>query len=320
MGWFPRVFLAFGLFLAQMAHASAPGIIQASIPGAAQVSASAEVTLYFIPSPKGIDWATPSLLAKSTLANQAPYGKHPLKHSIGHVNVEVACGDRVQDRILAGMTSADKSDRIWLLLKDRIGLGVLFHDFEGKLQETSEIEEDIASRMPTGDISWLTIKINQGSCQRLLQYYSEYRERGYDKHYGLHLRPRYGEGAGCSAFGASFLELAGVLDQEFVEGWQLTRLVPEGLIGSEIRRVSLWELIWSRKAKRWAEPDEPHRRIDFWDPDVMHQWALRTWKQESISPSGKYLLQKNGKSYGLLVDRVDVPTPADPIWKSDSHL
>ena len=44
-----------------------------------------------------------------------------------------------------------------------------------------------------------------------MEYFHEYRDRGYAQNYGLPLRPRYGEGAGCSAFAVSFLDVAGLL-------------------------------------------------------------------------------------------------------------
>jgi hypothetical protein len=216
-----------------------------------------------------------------------------------------------------GMTTANDSEERELLLWKKIGLGILFHTFEGRLQQEREIENDLEARFKNGKVSWITFKIRELTCLRLAQYYDEYRGNEYDRYYGLPLRPLYREGAGCSAFGASFLEVAGLLEPEFRDHWTREVRVPLELIGdpSSGKEVGLMTLLFGDRAKRWAESNEPHKSVFFWDPDLMHRWVVAKWHLEQRSPSTEYLRERRGKALGLVVDRREVSTPTGPIWK-----
>ncbi len=61
-------------------------------------STNNHLTLYFIPSPIGIDWSTPANLAWSALKNRLSFQSR----FMGHVFIEVQCGTQ---RDMAGMSS-----------------------------------------------------------------------------------------------------------------------------------------------------------------------------------------------------------------------
>jgi hypothetical protein len=283
----------------------------------ASPASAAELTLYFYPSPGGVNWESPKTLARSVMGNSLTPSKSA-KHSIGHVSVRWNCFPPMGEagEFQTGMTTATDSEERDLLLSKNVGLGILFHTFEGRLQEEREIESDLEARLENGKVSWITFEIREPSCLRLVQYYDEFRGYGYDRFYGLPLRPLYREGAGCSAFGASFLELAGVLEPEFRERWTRQISVPLDLIGDPAtkKEVGILTLLFSGRADRWARADEPHRDVFFWDPDLMHRWVLEKWQAEKRSPSPDYRREKRGKALGLIVDRMAVPTPRGPIW------
>src|SRR5262249_21617026 len=156
-----------------------------------------------------------------------------------------------------------------------------------------------AQRLGRGHVAWIRFRVSDAACGRMRQYYDEYRARGLDRFYGLHLRPLYGEGAGCSAFGTSFLEVAGILDPELSASWSHVRDVPESLIGDGGKpKVGLLPLLFSSRAGRWAKPGEPARRIGFWDPDRMFAWIQATWKAETATPTGRFLPERRKKSKG----------------------
>lgn len=272
------------------------------------------LTLYFYPSPTPLDWSTPQSLTQITVDNSISGADHP----IGHVSVEVKCEDDPQNKhhILTGMSSSGEGESLKLLIKKKVGLGILFYNLKGRLVPRQEILEELPHLYQNGEISMLTHKISPKTCQRLVRYYDEYKDRGYQDHYGLPNRPRYGEGGGCSAFGTSFLELSGLLKNEYHANWSQLRLVPKKYVGGELtdKKVSLWKLLLPSRPTRWATPKEEHFPIFFWDPDLMHEWATKKWTTEDYKPTGSYKLNKRGNAMELIIDSTHVPTPTDPIW------
>lgn len=273
-----------------------------------------QVVLFNIPSPYGIDWRSPHTLLKSVLQNH----NSGISHEIGHVFVGVYCSDQGMagsPDVLTGMTSA--SDNSEELLRDRgYGLGLLFHNFDGRLNSEEEALIDIHSGVQTGRLSYLAFDISRATCQRLVDYEMEYRQRGYDRAYGLPNRPLYGEGAGCSAFGVSFLEVAGIQPAIFQGMWSRHLLVPHRLVGGPmtgffipIRRFFLNPLL------QWASPNELHYPLSFWEPDLMHSYVLRVARGEWVAPFSAEV-QLWGKAYGLRLNALDIPTPEGEFFRN----
>ena len=276
---------------------------------------AAELTLRVYPSPVGVNWSSPRKLAWSVVVNTLAPSPFERKHAIGHVSVELQC-EGLRPRIYAGATSADSTTERRLLLRDQLGLGILFYTFDGKTDGPAEIIPDWEERRQKGHGSWVTFVIGNETCLRLERYHDEYVERGVGARYGLPHRPRHGEGAGCSAFAVSFLELAGILDEEFQNAWSGEVRVPSKWIGGPSRRVNLASLLFRPSAWSWAEEDEAHVPIAFWDPDMMHRWIVRKWKAEQRDPSEGVTPGVERKTRGLIFDRTSIPTPTDPIWET----
>ena len=263
------------------------------------------LTLYFYPSPHGVDWASPRSLARSVVLNQFSFAGHP----IGHVQIGLESpGTR---RFATGMVQISMPEQRKKIIQEGLGLAALFRDYPGRIETTDAIFPEIQGRFSRGNISYLRFLISTAAHERALTYAREYVERGCSAHYGLPNRPLYGEGAGCSAFAASFLEITGLLDPEYVSAWSRTIRVPERLIGGEGRKVSLLGLMDPRGLSSWATESEAHRKIFFWDPDLMHRWALDMWR----SDKKPYVREKTRSACGLVIDRQDTAVPTSPIWK-----
>lgn len=291
--------------------------------------AESTLTYYVFPSPRGISWNSPRALTWSALWNMLPT-RHEVEHSIGHVNVEMDCrnpdsggmgvvaGRSVaiagRSVVTAGMTTAATDNSRQMILSDGYGLGVLLLSLPGRLEFGADLAPQLPKRFETGDISVIKFRISDETCQRLLDYRSEYESRGYSANYGLPNRPRYGEGAGCSAFGTSFLEVAGLLTEEHFREWTRTIRFPEWTIGGPItgRKVSIAKLLFSFSS-RWANKDEPHQEVFFWDPDLMHEWIVRNF--DSNREGFTYFSDGNAK--GMTIDARDVATPNEPFWKHE---
>ena len=268
-----------------------------------------DLTLYFYPSP-GLSWKSPRSLALGVLKSKLLGSER----QIGHVTVEVSCEGNKPFHFFTGASQIDR-DSPRLLFREGYGLGILFHDFPGYGEDSAELLPELEKRYQSGNLSFIHFKINAPTCRRLETYLKEYKDRGYDKHYGLSNRPLFCEGAGCSAFGASFLEVAGLLDPIFTKHWSMKVRVPRELIGGPLTHqyVPFTRILW---ADRWAEENEPHQSLFFWSPDQMHEWVRKTWAQAS-QVGAHYKPEMRGKAVGLEIDRRNTPTPSGPIWHHD---
>lgn len=285
---------------------------------ATNVSLAGVLTIYAIPSPRGIDWRTPKSLIWTTLSNQAVNESH----QIGHANVQVKCdrhqGDNEDFEFLSGMTTDQNDPSEDMIRRDGFGLGILFATLPGRLESNAEVTRDLNNRFSNGKVSFLQFKINAETCSRLAQYADDYQRYAFDQFYGLANRPRYGEGAGCTAFAASFLDLAGLHTTKLQSGWVKNRLVPRDLVGGPQTgaHVPLLKLLRPLRRSRWAAPQEPNFKIDFYDPDALHESISRAWTENrdpvQLTTSGKRSRIKSAK--GFMYDATGIETPTDPIW------
>lgn len=267
-----------------------------------------QMTLYFIPSPYGLDWETPASITRTTIKNEITLKD---RH-IGHVAIELKCSDGTH--LITGMTG-DVSVAKKLLLWEGLGLGLLFYGFNGSIETTDKLKSEIEVKAKEGRLTFLQFNIKTETCRRLVQYVNEFTEKKYTAVYGLPQRPRYGEGSGCSAFGASFVELAGLMEDEFKNAWSRNLRVPEKYIGKPIsdKKVPITSLLLPLSKTSWAEESEPHRKIFFWSPDDMHEWVLKKIKNEGPT---EYQITKKDNAWGVIYDRTNIPTPTGPIFQN----
>jgi len=260
-----------------------------------------ELSLYFIPSPFGIDWTTPSTLAVTAAKNKFGFKSH----FMGHVWVEIKCQDQHE---FTGMVGDDPDYLNQLILKER-GFGVLYHSFKGRLEEKKDIEAELKELTLEGRINFVTFKLNENQCRRSLDYLSQYRTHNVGRYYGLAHRPRHGEGSGCSAFGASFLDVLKLLDQDMKDSWSSTINIPHTLAGPPLsdEGVSLLKIFSHRKS--WAKENEKHHKLTFWDPDKMFNWV-----KEKIQNKGFTETVKIQNAQGIILDKSHLPSPEGPIW------
>jgi hypothetical protein len=214
-----------------------------------------------------------------------------------------------EDRELTGMDGKHCDYFRELLIHGR-GLGILFHSFKGELQKKSELDPELAAFCQSGKVNFVRFLLNDGQCDRVAEYWKQFRDQNMGRHYGLFNRPRYGEGSGCSAFGASFAEVAGVLDQEVIDAWSHSVNIPLKYAGPPLReeRVNLLNLMWN--ARRWAAENEDHRKLYFWDPDRMFQWI----RQMCDSKDDFCKVGQIGKAQGLILEKTHLAVPRGPIW------
>jgi hypothetical protein len=279
-----------------------------------------ELVLHLIPAPTRTDWRSPRKLAISALRNELVAHEGLKRHGIGHLYVELKCGNT---RILTGTTSTGNKEERQALFKEGYGLGVLFKNYQGKLDAPAEVEEDLRSTLASGRSSFIRFLISRDACQRALLYWMEYQFRGYDRIYaGLNARPLKGESAGCTAFGASFLEILGLQDPLFEEQWKTRLVVPRKFVGGPLtaKRVRIWKLLFAFSAGWDADLSRGGFALDFWDPEKMNDWIRNI--SESLASGGPQPLPWPASSTrleaspGVEVDARTAPVPTGQVFDS----
>lgn len=300
-------------------------LVMAAVLVAWTATASAqELILYTMPPPGSLDWSSPrSLLFGAAIANRLTFTHVKHKHTFGHVFIELR-GPDGQSEFAGSTTAPDAPSDADFITKHGYGLGVFYANFRGALDTRESLEPQIADREKSGRLGFITFKLNRAQYNRLATYLREYKERGYDKIYNGLNRPREGLGAGCSAFGISFLEVGGFHRPMFAQQWMVHVRLPEQLIGGPTtgRRVSLM----AAALGRWAREDEPHRVLSLYDPDLIFKWIVRMhqaarFQQVHASDSsekGDYTdrpkLVKRRNALGIEYDVSREPLPREPIF------
>ena len=272
------------------------------------------LTMFIFQSPKGLKWDSPTAIARTTVRNYLSPGNR----KIGHVAVEFNChatDDGPAQYALTGMTD-NGMNAFKSLLSKRDGFYILFDNFPGKLEKAEDLRNEIQKKFKKGRLASVTYMISSQTCQRLARYLREYKENEYHAWYGLPNRPRYGEGAGCSAFGKSFIEIAGLYTAEHEKNWSYSLRFPEKLVGGPLggKKVRLSKILF--KKHRWAKANEPHFFLKFWDPDPMYKWVHRKAQTYfNANQSAEYKVKRINRTFHLLYDKRTIATPVTPIWK-----
>jgi len=279
------------------------------------------LTLHIIRSPNGLDWSTPKKLARTVVLNALS----PKNRMIGHVAIELKCEGSAEKQVVHEVTgTANKDSSIYSkqILFKRMGFGVIFDTYAGVLESKEELLKEFEkkyNKKRRNRITFIKHLINGETCYRLKTYLEEYRKSGYGNFYGLPLRPLQREGAGCSAFGVSFLTNAGLMREEFKDNWTYDLKVPSDLIGGKYHpdgsnKVSLFNLYFLQKSKnKWASKGEDYKRIFFWDPDTMYQWTMERIKNMDYPRAA---IVKRGETHGLVIQAEHIPTPGGPLFEN----
>jgi hypothetical protein len=285
------------------------GICSSSLPVLAQ-----ELTLYSMCPPRSMNWSSPRSLLFATAGNKLTFQHMKHKHSIGHVFIELKNGE---ERMLTGSVPTGDSNarNKQMLFKEGAGLGILFADMPGCLEPSEGLLSELPDRYESGRVAFVVFKISQATYDRLKAFIKEYKERGYDQIYNGLNEPRRGLGAGCGTFGMACLEIAGLLHPTWQKIWYRHIDIAERLIGGKLgggKKVAITSVLL---AGRWNRDEEPVRRLDLCDPDLVYKWINGVYDQQVDNPQRQIGVVKRGKAKGLVYDCRHVKTPTEPIFQ-----
>lgn len=268
-----------------------------------------ELTIYVVPSTEWLGWDSPLALMKNTAWNKIfPVFPKKKKRAIGHVFVELTDGNY---RFFGGMTTQAGNHQVNKVVNEGYNLGILFADFPGALDCPQKLQTELDQRCEDGEIAFMKFKLHKANFDRLKEYVETYQEREYHLIYNGKNQPRKGEGAGCSAFGISFLEVAGLLSDEWKEEWTMRVRVPQHLVGGPTtgQKVPILSMLF---AHRWAKEHEPHVVLELYEPYLIYDWIIMQADQTK-KPSNMNTIN-NAKAIGLSFDYSQILPPAEPIF------
>jgi hypothetical protein len=265
---------------------------------ASVVSSGQTLTLYTFPPPHPYRWHSPHSLLVSTVRNYYSKPANVPRRILGHMVIELKKDSAV---LLTGMVSDEISGMKDLLLKEKIGLGVLFKLVKGHLEETSHVQAELKMRTESSKAAFVSFKISDSAYHYLLAFIDSFKRRGYDSLYnGLNM-PRAGKGSGCTAFGISLLELINALLPEYSEKWAVHLNIPEKLIGSaeKQKKVSIMRILFSF---RWATNTGSCRKLLLYEPYLIYNWVNHLWKTAYDQPDTGYQFVQTGHARGVVID------------------
>jgi len=275
-----------------------------------------ELTIYALPSPVEFDWSSPSSLYHSYRQGYMASILKVNSYILGHIFVMLTT-PLIPEPFYAGMASASRKEQKEKVLKEKVGLGILGIDLEGRMETAGDLEGIIKKYARKGSLAAITYRLNQEATLRILEFIEEFgskNERGHipKKHYGGAFWPLYeNEGAGCSAFGMAMLELAGILNNE-MEAWKVEVNIPMSLIGGEINpgnKVSLKDI---KHTHHWHNGSGT-LNVDYaahwiYDPSLIYNWVLDQLSGPSASTEIKYFDAATQQYPRLFADVTHVET------------
>ncbi len=276
-----------------------------------QYAHAQQMILYAMPSPFPLNWRSPHTLFMSYMENLLVHTGYPHhRHPLGHLLIELR---DTAHYALIGAVAESRAEMFNSVTREHYGLGALFTTFRGKVETEADNYHQLADRYPKGDIAYIKFLLNEETFARLWKYLQEYRDRGYDKKYNGHNQPRKGEGAGCSAFAISFIELAGLLDTSTLDKWQVKVDVQDKLIGGPEggnKRISTLKMAFTQ---RWADTTrQAYKPLAYYEPRYVYEWITTAW--DAPAATLKYGIQHRGNAKGLVIDRRNHPSPDGSIW------
>jgi hypothetical protein len=307
----PLIFIA-GFLLVFQGVSAQPGADTSS-------SGLNQLTIFIIPSKVRYDWTSPSTLYKSLKKNYIRNLLNRDAYLLGHAFMELST-PQVPGIIAAGMRSGSRKEQKKLLRKDHYGLAILGADLEGKLENQADLEKTTKKYSKRGQLAFMTFFINDEATDRMIRFFRSY-IAGIDSNgsagarYGGAFWPRYqGEGSGCSAFVISFLDIAGLLVEEFDE-WKVGISIPMELIGGPYNENNEVRLRDVRKHKSWA--DDPaieisgQEYLEIYDPFLLYEWINVKFDQRKIGDDLPVIPLYLNKSKGIMIDSRNQALPEE---------
>lgn len=286
-----------------------------------------ELTIFTMPTLHPLDWSNPSRLYKSMKDCYLKTITVPDNYLLGHVAVRLE-SPLLSEPLYIAQASASASERIDLVLKQKIGFGILGAALKGRLEKSDELKFKLNVYAKRKKLAFIKYRISNRAAQRILDFIHQYESKSNGKYaacnfYGGAFWPRYiDEGAGCSAFGIALLDLIQILPPESNE-WRVDVKIPMSIIGGEFNKNKKIKNRTIKKTQNWfnveGADNKDYVRYFVYEPSIIFDWILK----KNQSPDEKYTPVAEKGVPGLLVNEISNPlNEGEPLFiqRSDSNV
>ncbi len=280
-----------------------------------------ELTIFTFPTMYPLDWSSPSDLYKTMFKCYVRTMFLKNNYLIGHITTRIKT-PLIDKPLYIAMTGADPAEKARMVIKEKVGFGILGATLKGKIEPDSQIQARIKIYMKRKKIGFITFRVNKASMERILIFISQFRSKMNENNspcdfYGGAFYPRYHhEGAACSSFGIALLEVANLY--EFIyKDWLVDVNVPIDIVGGEFNNNMKIKNSRIIKTKSWYKgngvENEAFVNYQVYDPSIMLDWIKKV-RQKNDSVFRK---SEMNDLEGLYVDcrNVQVNT-SDSIFKT----
>ncbi len=303
-------------------------ILFSSTPVFAQLDNSTEavheITIYAMPTLHPLNWENPAALYDSMKDCYFKTVLEPDNYLLGHIAVSIN-STLLPKPLFIAMTSADAQEKVNLVLKRKIGFGILGATIKGRIESEEELKHKFEAYSKRQKLAFITYRVNEKSARRILSFIDTYTKKSNAgvaacDYYGGAFWPRYrSEGAGCWAFGMALLSTANLLTPES-EDWRISVKIPLKIIGGEYNLNKKIKYSLIRKTTEWYTGNGLEN-VDYvsnsvYDPSAMFHWIMNKRKNATVNMSP---IEMNGVP-GLLFDGRDITVSEnEPIFKERTN-
>jgi hypothetical protein len=235
---------------------------------------------------------------------------------MGHGMAHLECKTSQQENIsfytdISGEDDSQLTKK--LIMKDKIGLRVLFYPFEDGHIQTSDHVRAILSAYygrkiyskksdsyRNATLRFMKFNISDNQCDALTSYYKAFKNKSFGEapsreviagrldvnnlrfalnvdSYDLYRKngPAGKLGGGCTSFVIGFLKVAGIFNESWDEQLQRTVYLGAHLFSQKPPRSSIFNILYRKKFRHWTSEDETFEDISFYDPQKIWNFMDR---------------------------------------------
>jgi hypothetical protein len=272
------------------------------------------ITLYFISADQELWWSSPAAVSMSAMRNYINAYTRRFSHPIGHAAIHIQCGFPPAAKLFdnwAAVTGGGIRSDLWRFLFEGAGFSLMLGEFDGSMVSQADITNELIPRIAQGNARWIRFLLSEDECQEVRRYYEQFISQRVYKRFGLLLDPRSEQGAGCTTFVLSFLDVLGINFP--YPDWRRTLNIPKGLVSTK-GAVPLFDMFVSKEAWAWAGEDDPQIRITFFDIGKIYAWIDSIGADDMGVVDGLQIKKSMlGKAVGLTVDARFISLARGPL-------
>jgi hypothetical protein len=265
------------------------------------------VTLYIMPTMYPLDWSSPSALYKTMKECYLKTIGLPDNYLLGHLAVRLE-SSLLDKPILMAQTSGTVQEKTDLILKQKVGFGIMGAALTGRIETEKELNHKLNVYAKRQKLAFLKYRISEKAMYRILTFIDKYKQKINAKNaacdfYGGAFWPRYqNEGGGCTTFGFALLDLVNALTPE-TEKWRMELKIPTEIIGGEFNNGKKIKNTTIKRTKSWFEKagtlNEDYVKYLVYEPSIMFDWILEN-RTKNIDG---YIASDEAGVPGVIIDK-----------------